>query len=75
MRCSPVVERLIVNANIETFPGSISADTLESTLPAGRAALKIVLGHTDKKENQIFLIYVQYKEIQNGAIAKSYMGK
>ncbi len=25
---------------------------------------------TDKKENQIFLIY---KEIQNGAIAKSYM--
>jgi hypothetical protein len=28
--------------------------------------------HTDKKENQIFLIY---KEIQNGAVAKSYMGK
>ncbi len=26
--------------------------------------------HTDKKENQIFLIY---KEIQNGAVAKSYM--
>ncbi len=25
---------------------------------------------TDKKENQIFLIY---KEIQNGAVAKSYM--
>ncbi len=25
-----------------------------------------------KKENQIFLIY---KEIQNGAVAKSYMGK
>jgi hypothetical protein len=29
-------------------------------------------GHTDKKENQIFLIY---KEIQNGAVAKSYMRK
>jgi hypothetical protein len=27
-------------------------------------------GYTDKKENQIFLIY---KEIQNGAVAKSYM--
>ncbi len=26
--------------------------------------------YTDKKENQIFLIY---KEIQNGALAKSYM--
>jgi hypothetical protein len=28
--------------------------------------------HTDKKENKIFLIY---KEIQNGAVAKSYMRK
>jgi hypothetical protein len=27
-------------------------------------------GFTDKKENQIFLTY---KEIQNGAVAKSYM--
>jgi hypothetical protein len=26
--------------------------------------------YTDKKENQIFLIY---KEIQNGAVAKSYI--
>jgi hypothetical protein len=26
--------------------------------------------HTDKKENQIFLIY---REIQSGAVAKSYM--
>jgi hypothetical protein len=26
--------------------------------------------HTDEKENQIFLIY---KDIQNGAVAKSYM--
>jgi hypothetical protein len=28
--------------------------------------------YTDKKENKIFLIY---KEIQNGAVAKSYMRK
>ncbi len=28
--------------------------------------------HTDKKENQIFFIY---KEIQSGAVAKSYMRK
>ncbi len=28
------------------------------------------LPHTDKKENQIFLIY---KEIQSGAVAKSYV--
>jgi len=28
--------------------------------------------NTDKKENQIFLIY---KEIQSGAVAKSYMRK
>ena len=30
------------------------------------------LQYTDKKENQIFLIY---KEIQRGAVAKSYMRK
>ena len=29
-------------------------------------------GHTDKKENQIFLVY---KEIQSGTAAKSYMMK
>jgi hypothetical protein len=29
-----------------------------------------LLLYTDKKENQIFLIY---KEIQSGAVAKSYM--
>jgi hypothetical protein len=29
-------------------------------------------GSNDKKENQIFLIF---KEIQNGAVAKSYMRK
>jgi hypothetical protein len=28
------------------------------------------VNYTDKKENEIFLIY---KEIQNGAVAKSYM--
>jgi hypothetical protein len=32
----------------------------------------LTLNYTDKKENQIFLIY---KEIQSAAVAKSYMGK
>jgi hypothetical protein len=32
------------------------------------------MDYTDKKEKEIFLIYV-YKEIQNGAVAKSYMRK
>jgi hypothetical protein len=32
----------------------------------------ILAPHTDKKVNQIFLIY---KEIQSGAVAKSYMRK
>jgi hypothetical protein len=38
----------------------------------GSAMPRISTGilHTDKKENQIFLIY---KEIQSGAVAKSYM--
>ncbi len=31
-----------------------------------------VIAYTDKKENQIFLIY---KEIESGAVAKSYMKK
>ncbi len=34
--------------------------------------VKTHLVYTDKKENQIFLIY---KEIQSGAVAKSYMRK
>ncbi len=41
------------------------SQTLVASLP-----LNICLPHTDKKENQICLIY---KEIQNGAVAKSYM--
>jgi hypothetical protein len=32
----------------------------------------ISASHTDKKENKIFLLY---KEIQSGAVAKSYMRK
>ncbi len=31
-------------------------------------------GCTDKKENKIFIIY-EYKEVQTGAVAKSYMRK
>jgi hypothetical protein len=41
-----------------------------TTCPACSLQLETV--HTDKKENQIFLIY---KEIQNRAVAKSYMTK
>jgi hypothetical protein len=39
------------------------------TFPFGRTSAAV---HTDKKENQIFLIY---EEIQSGAVAKSYKGK
>jgi hypothetical protein len=35
-------------------------------------AIDIAACYTDKKENQIFLIY---REIQSGAVAKSYMRK
>ncbi len=38
----------------------------------GKSRGKFNTGHTDKKENQIFLIY---REIQSGAVAKSYMRK
>jgi hypothetical protein len=37
---------------------------------AERYRMKSWIFHTDKEENQIFLIY---KEIPNGAVAKSYM--
>jgi hypothetical protein len=36
------------------------------------APLNFASRHTDKKENNLFLIY---KEIQSGAVAKSYRGK
>ncbi len=48
-----------------------SGGTLVSLgLLAWSCAGKEALRYTDKKENLIFLIY---KEIQNGAVAKSYM--
>jgi hypothetical protein len=34
------------------------------------SVMMVISAHTDKKENQIFLIY---REIQNGAVAKSCM--
>jgi hypothetical protein len=40
------------------------------TLACGGGSGGTRFRHTDKKENQIFLIY---KEIQSGAVAKSYM--
>jgi hypothetical protein len=37
------------------------------------------VSHTDKKENQIFLIYMEIQNVQNAAVAvitaSSYMGK
>jgi hypothetical protein len=35
-----------------------------------RKSTLILVGYTDKKENKIFLIY---KEIQRGAVEKSYL--
>jgi hypothetical protein len=46
---------------------SLSPHLLQFQQSAGATPL-----YTDKKENQIFLIY---KEIQSGAVAKSYMRK
>jgi hypothetical protein len=40
------------------------------TRTGGCPSLHATQPHTDKKENQIFLTY---KEIQNAAVAKSYM--
>jgi hypothetical protein len=39
-------------------------------LPGGVGCIQKTGFYTDKKENQIFLIY---EEIQNGAVAMSYM--
>jgi hypothetical protein len=39
-------------------------------MPCNKTAVLAMHTCTDKKENQIFLIY---KEILNGAVAKSYM--
>ncbi len=33
----------------------------------------LCIPNTDKKENKIFFLIYVYKEIQNGAVAKSYM--
>jgi hypothetical protein len=41
-------------------------------MPENEAKLMSCKNFADKKENQIFLIY---KEIQSGAVAKSYMRK
>jgi hypothetical protein len=44
----------------------------EKRIEALRTIPGMTCRHTDKKENQIFLIY---KEILSGAVAKSYMRK
>jgi hypothetical protein len=52
-----------------TGPGGHQAAGKWSALPSLHQSALLVR-YTDKKENQIFLIY---KEIQNGAVAKSHM--
>jgi hypothetical protein len=49
--------------------GALPGSGMHGSAGTARAWLGLH-GFTDKKENQIFLIY---KEIQNGAVAKSYM--
>jgi len=48
-------------------------DKYTTVYGAYRESSKLLIsrGYTDKKENKIFLIY---KEIQSGAVAKSYVG-
>ncbi len=52
---------------IDTFYGVTKIDILRSLCVNEPEKTSV---YTDKKENQIFLTY---KEIQNGAVAKSYM--
>ncbi len=56
----------LTGANIST--GSLVAALVEASLHG----IKAKGGHTDKKENKIFL---KYREIQMGSGAKSYMRK
>ncbi len=74
---SPDQERKIPKIP-EVFPGSKSLIIDITGFPAGISHLTVYsprskarsYWHTDKKENQNFPIY---KEIQNGAVAKSYI--
>jgi hypothetical protein len=50
----------------------LDADLNEDTVMGSWVLTWMRIHCTDKKENQIFLMY---KEIQSGAVAKSYMGK
>ncbi len=58
--------------SVEAHPGAVKAypravDTHPGAMKAHHGDVE---AHTDKKENQIFLIF---KEIQNGAVVKSYV--
>jgi hypothetical protein len=54
---------------VERMP-SLEYIVLFQSIQAVLWSPRTVSAYTDKKENQIFLIY---KEIRNGAVAKSYM--
>ncbi len=53
--------------------GSVQLSCIQRPVPLlVQVVTNLYTGHTDKKENQIFLVY---KEIQSGAVAKSYIRK
>ncbi len=59
---------------ISTNTGKAFSVSAPSQITSGekKVTMKKCSSHTDQKENQIFLIY---KEIQSGAVAKSYKRK
>ncbi len=63
-----VAEKPVMESKHQLRPGRSSF--ISGELKAWGIAYVYSWGYTDKKENQIFLIY---KEIQGGAVAKSYM--
>jgi hypothetical protein len=54
------------------LPFSINKNTVYAKASTLGSTLIYSISYTDKKEKKIFLIY---EEIQNGAVAKSYMRK
>ncbi len=64
MQCSPNIAEMRVTDKNQPISREV--------MNMGLLMFKTVHTYTDKKENQIFLIY---KEIQSGAVAKSYIRK
>jgi hypothetical protein len=60
----------IINVKLSPYPPNLGSTLAKIIEPA--TGVSKFLHHTDKKVNKIFLIY---KEIQKGAVAKSNMRK